>query len=85
MTGAVAVDPQRFRQVLGNYLTGVTVVTAIDAPAFVATQVHHDPSDFLGDRSHRRVQLFATVTSLRTEHVTGLNRPGELAAHPGSS
>lgn len=31
MTESTAIDPRRFRQVLGNYPTGVTVVTAIDA------------------------------------------------------
>lgn len=68
----VTIDPGRFRQVLGNYPTGVTVVTAIDQrghPAGMSvgsfTSVSLDPPlvAFLPDRSSTSFPRIRTATS----------------------
>jgi flavin reductase (DIM6/NTAB) family NADH-FMN oxidoreductase RutF/DNA-binding IclR family transcriptional regulator len=72
MTEMLAIDPRRFRQVLGNYPTGVTVVTAMDAdgkPAGMAvgsfTSVSLDPPlvAFLPDRGSSSFPRIRTATS----------------------
>lgn len=69
---ALRVDPQRFRRVLGNYPTGVTVVTAIDAdskPAGMAlgsfTSVSLNPPlvAFLADKNSTSFPRIRTATS----------------------
>jgi flavin reductase (DIM6/NTAB) family NADH-FMN oxidoreductase RutF len=66
------VDPQRFRRVLGNYPTGVTVVTAMDSdgrPAGMAlgsfTSVSLDPPlvAFLADKNSSSFPRIRTATS----------------------
>ncbi|PQM48028.1 Flavin-dependent monooxygenase, reductase subunit HsaB [Mycobacterium talmoniae] len=66
------VDPKRFRRILGNYPTGVSVITAIDAdgaPAGMAvgtfTSVSLDPPliAFLPDRSSSSFPRIRTATS----------------------
>jgi flavin reductase (DIM6/NTAB) family NADH-FMN oxidoreductase RutF len=72
MAELLAIDPRRFRQVLGNYPTGVTVVTAIDAdgePAGMAvgsfTSVSLDPPlvAFLPDRGSSSFPRIRTAES----------------------
>jgi flavin reductase (DIM6/NTAB) family NADH-FMN oxidoreductase RutF/DNA-binding IclR family transcriptional regulator len=66
------VDAQRFREVLGNYPTGVTVVTAMDADGFPAgmavgsfTSVSLDPPlvAFLADKSSTSFPRIRTADS----------------------
>ncbi|WP_433359880.1 flavin reductase [Streptosporangium sp. CA-115845] len=72
MSNSLAIDPRRFRQVLGNYPTGVTVITAIDSdgrPVGMAvgtfTSVSLDPPlvAFLPDKSSSSFPRIRTASS----------------------
>jgi flavin reductase (DIM6/NTAB) family NADH-FMN oxidoreductase RutF len=72
VSSSTGIDPRHFRDVLGNYPTGVTVVTAIDesgAPAGMAvgsfTSVSLDPPlvAFLPDKSSSSFPKIRTATS----------------------